>query len=62
MWKEYWEPIQLSITVTIAASIVVIIAGTFLGYIFARRVFKLKLILETVFMLPLVFPPSVIGF
>lgn len=62
MWKEYWEPIQLSITVTIAASIVVIIAGTFLGYIFARRVFKLKLILETVFMLPLVLPPSVIGF
>lgn len=62
MWKEYWEPIQLSITITIAASILVIISGTLLGYFFARRTFKLKLILETVSMLPLVLPPSVIGF
>lgn len=62
MWKEYWEPIQLSITITITASTLVIIVGTILGYIFARRTFKLKLLFETLFMLPLVLPPSVIGF
>lgn len=62
MWKEYWEPIQLSITITIVASILVIISGTFLGYFFARKKFKLKLFFETVSMLPLVLPPSVIGF
>lgn len=62
MWNHFWEPIQLSITVTIAASIVVIITGTLLGYLFARKAFKLKLLLETLFMLPLVLPPSVIGF
>lgn len=62
MWNQFWEPIQLSITVTIAASIIVIIAGTLLGYVFARKAFKFKVLLETMFMLPLVLPPSVIGF
>ncbi len=62
MWEQFWEPIQLSITVTIAASIMVIIVGTLLGFLFARKVFRFKVLLETVFMLPLVLPPSVIGF
>ena len=62
MWDQFWEPIQLSITVTIAASIMVIVAGTMLGYLFARKTFKFKVLLETLFMLPLVLPPSVIGF
>jgi len=62
MWDQFWEPIQLSITVTITASIMVIIAGTMLGYLFARKTFKFKVLLETLFMLPLVLPPSVIGF
>ncbi len=62
MWKEFWEPIQLSITITVPASIIVVIVGTVLGYLFAKKTFKGKLLLETVFMLPLVLPPSVIGF
>ncbi|KGR78605.1 molybdate ABC transporter permease subunit [Ureibacillus sinduriensis] len=62
MWNEFWEPIQLSITVTIAASAIVLLAGTTLGFVFARKTFKFKLLLETLFMLPLVLPPSVIGF
>lgn len=62
MWNQFWEPIQLSITVTIAASAIVLLAGTMLGYVFARKTFKFKLLLETLFMLPLVLPPSVIGF
>ncbi|MFC7687198.1 molybdate ABC transporter permease subunit [Ureibacillus sp. GCM10028918] len=62
MWNQFWEPIQLSITVTLAASATVILAGTLLGYVFARKAFKFKVLLETLFMLPLVLPPSVIGF
>ena len=62
MLKELWEPIQLSISITIVASIIVILTGTILGALFARKNFKFKLILETIFMLPLVLPPSVIGF
>jgi molybdate transport system permease protein len=62
LWNEFWEPIQLSITVTIAASILVITLGTLVGYLFAKKSFKFKLLFETIFMLPLVLPPSVIGF
>ena len=60
--KEFWEPIQLSITITIAAAFIVIIVGTLLGFLFARKSFRGKTIIETVLMLPLVLPPSVIGF
>ncbi|MCM3387054.1 molybdate ABC transporter permease subunit [Ureibacillus chungkukjangi] len=62
MWNQFWEPIQLSITVTLAASTLVILLGTLLGFVFARKAFKFKVLLETLFMLPLVLPPSVIGF
>ena len=60
--KEFWEPIQLSITITIAAAFIVIIVGTLLGFLFARKSFRGKTIVETILMLPLVLPPSVIGF
>ena len=36
--------------------------GTLLGFIFAKKQFKGKLFVETVFLLPLVLPPSVVGF
>ena len=62
MLKELWEPIQLSISITIVASSIVILTGTLLGALFARKSFKGKMLLETIFMLPLVLPPSVIGF
>ncbi|MGM9928438.1 MAG: molybdate ABC transporter permease subunit [Bacillus sp. (in: firmicutes)] len=62
MWKEFWEPVQLSIGVTIAAGIAVILCGTFVGWLFAVKRFKGKVFWETALMLPLVLPPSVIGF
>lgn len=62
MLKEFWEPIQLSITITIAAGIIVIVMGTIFGYIFAKTSFKGKIIVETLFVMPLVLPPSVVGF
>lgn len=62
MLTTFWEPIKLSIIVTIAAGIIVVITGTLLGLLFAKKHFKGKLLAETIFMLPLVLPPSVIGF
>lgn len=58
----FWAPIKLSLAVTITAGTIVIIVGSFFGYLFAKKRFKGKIILETMFMLPLVLPPSVIGF
>ncbi|MBD3107430.1 molybdate ABC transporter permease subunit [Bacillus sp. AGMB 02131] len=62
MASQYWEPMQLSLTITAAAGLIVIISGTFLGHFFAKKTFKGKMLVETILMLPLVLPPSVIGF
>ena len=62
MLMEFWEPLRLSITVTAVAGIIVIITGTLAGLLFARKQFKGKLLMETCLMMPLVLPPSVIGF
>ena len=62
MLMEFWEPLRLSITVTSVAGIIVIVTGTLAGLLFARKQFKGKLLMETCLMMPLVLPPSVIGF
>jgi molybdate transport system permease protein len=58
----FLDPIIRSLIVAFSASIVVLVIGTFLGYIFTHRRIKGKIIIETILMLPLVLPPSVVGF
>lgn len=62
MVTSFWEPIKLSLSVTIVAGIIVVIVGTLLGFIFAKKKLRGKLVFETIFLLPLVLPPSVVGF
>ncbi|MGG1571934.1 molybdate ABC transporter permease subunit [Fictibacillus sp. NRS-1165] len=62
MAAEIWPPIYLSITIAAAAWLIVMLAGIGMGKAMAGRRFKGKVILETVLMLPLVLPPTVIGF
>jgi len=62
MLTTFWEPLKLSIIVTVAAGIIVVITGTLFGLLFAKKQFRGKILVETIFMLPLVLPPSVIGF
>lgn len=62
MVREFWEPVQLSLSIAVTAGLIVILAGTLLGFFFAKNSFKGKTLMETFLMLPLVLPPSVIGF
>ena len=62
MSTDFWSPLKLSIEIAIVAGIIVIVAGTLLGKWMAKRNFKGKLLLETVLLLPMVLPPTVIGF
>ena len=62
MVREFWEPVQLSLSIAVTAGLIVILAGTLLGSFFAKNSFKGKTLMETFLMLPLVLPPSVIGF
>ncbi|MDN4608421.1 molybdate ABC transporter permease subunit [Sporosarcina highlanderae] len=60
--NEFLNPIWLSLKIATISGIVVIIIGTLAGRLLARQSFKGKAILETVFMLPMVLPPTVVGF
>ncbi|MGM7700360.1 molybdate ABC transporter permease subunit [Pseudalkalibacillus sp. Hm43] len=62
MVSSFWSPIYLSITIAITAGIIVGVLGTLIGRLMARRSFRGKTALETFLMLPLVLPPTVVGF
>ena len=60
--QEFLSPIWLSIKIATISGVIVILIGTLIGRIFARRTFKGKAVLETILMLPMVLPPTVVGF
>ncbi|GAA1378842.1 molybdate ABC transporter permease subunit [Peribacillus frigoritolerans] len=62
MTGDFWSPVRLSIQVTGLAGILVFIFGIFLARMMAKKQFRGRVLLETAFLLPLVLPPSVIGF
>ncbi|MEJ9232102.1 molybdate ABC transporter permease subunit [Peribacillus butanolivorans] len=62
MTADFWSPVRLSIQVAGLAGILVFILGIFLARIMAKKQFRGKVLLETAFLLPLVLPPSVVGF
>jgi molybdate transport system permease protein len=58
-----WHPFLLSLKVTTVATILIFIVGLALAFLLARRPAKKGyLILETAINLPLVLPPSVVGY
>lgn len=60
--QEFLSPVWLSLKVAAIAGVIVVILGTILGRFLARKSFKGKAILETILMLPMVLPPTVVGF
>jgi len=61
-WNEYWVPIRLSLQVSFVASVLVLVLGIGAAWWMSRRTFGGKALVETLFMLPLVLPPTVVGF
>ncbi|MBS4201103.1 molybdate ABC transporter permease subunit [Bacillus sp. FJAT-49732] len=62
MATNFWAPIKLSIEVATFSGIIVLIVGLLFGKMMANKKFKGKTFVETTFLLPLVLPPSVVGF
>lgn len=56
------SPVLLSIKVSIVSVIIVFIIGTLLAKFMASKQFKGKIVAETFLLLPLVLPPTVVGF
>lgn len=59
---EFWDPILLSMKIAIISSVIVMIIGTFMGRFMANNKRRGKMLIETFLILPLVLPPSVVGF
>lgn len=57
-----WPALRLSLTVAVAATVVVALAGTAAGWLLARRRFRGREALDAVLHLPLVLPPTVTGY
>jgi molybdate transport system permease protein len=62
MATDFWSPVRLSIEIASVSSVIVLVLGLVLGKVMANTNFKGKAIVETVFLLPLVLPPTVVGF
>jgi molybdate transport system permease protein len=57
-----WSALMLSLLVTIVATIILFVVGLVLGVWLARFRVRGQIIFETIIFLPLVLPPSVIGY
>ncbi len=57
-----WQPLILSLQVTAVATALILVAGLALALVLARRRFRGQVIVETLVNLPLVLPPTVVGY
>jgi molybdate transport system permease protein len=57
-----WFPLRLSLQVALMATVVVVITGVALGWLLARRRFWGRELLDATVTLPLVLPPTVLGY
>lgn len=57
-----YSPLWLSFKTATIATVIVFIIGVFLARILTRNEFRGKSIIEALFLLPLVLPPTVVGF
>lgn len=57
-----WFPLTLSLKVAFFATSIALVLGVALGLFFARQRFPGRNVLEALFMLPLVLPPTVVGY
>lgn len=59
---EFIHPLLLSLKVSLISSIIVFLIGIAIAWLMTIIRFKGKTVLETIFLLPMVLPPTVIGF
>lgn len=62
MGQMNFYPLWLSIKTATISTVVVFVCGVILAYIISRRKFIGKGLIEAIFLLPLVLPPTVVGF
>lgn len=59
---EIWIPLKLSLLVALTATAVIGVAGLLLAYLLARKDFRGKNFLDALITVPMVLPPTVVGY
>jgi molybdate transport system permease protein len=62
MNEAFFSPVQLSLKIALVSLLFVFVLGILLAKFMVNKKFKGKVIAETILLLPLVLPPTVIGF
>lgn len=62
MTTDFWSPVRLSIEIASVSGVIVLVLGLWFGKLMAHAKFKGKVLIETLLLLPLVLPPTVVGF
>lgn len=62
MESEFWSPILLSLKVASISVMLVFVSGILFARLLSKRQFKGKMLIEIFLLLPIVLPPTVIGF
>ncbi|MDI6693972.1 MAG: molybdate ABC transporter permease subunit [Anaerolineales bacterium] len=57
-----WSPLTLSLWISLWSGLLALVAGVWFGWLLAKRSFPGKLLLEGLILLPLVLPPTVLGY
>lgn len=60
--EAIWDPLRLSLQVAAMATVLLSLGGLALGLLLARVDFRGRVAVETIVLLPLVLPPSVVGY
>lgn len=61
-YRVDWFPLWLSLRVAALATVFVLILGTLLAYLLSHKTFRGKNLLDSLLTLPLVLPPTVLGY
>lgn len=59
---EIISALKISLKVSLISTVFVVVLGSFLAYIFSVKNFKGKYILDSLLILPMILPPTVIGY
>jgi molybdate transport system permease protein len=62
MMEDFWSPVLLSLEISVSAGMIVFVLGILVARWMAGVRFKGKAAVDTIFLLPLVLPPTVVGF
>lgn len=60
--ETVWQPLRLSVQVSLISTVLVAITGTALGYMLSRKDFFAKDFIDATITLPMVLPPTVTGY